>query len=55
MSENRKEPIKPNTIKVTPMKGLIVIDPLKILSNYEKESKKKDPKIMLSKEFRPIH
>jgi len=50
MSEKRTEPIKPNSIKTVPMKGLIVIDPIKTLSNYEKEAKKKDPKIMLTKE-----
>jgi len=48
MSENRTEPIKPNSIKTVPMKGLIVIDPIKTLSNYEKEAKKRDPKIILS-------
>ena len=50
MSENRTEPIKPNSIKIMPLKGLIVIDPVKVLTNYEKEAKKKDPKIILSKE-----
>jgi hypothetical protein len=50
MSENRTEQIKPNSIKVTPMKGLIVIEPLKILSNYEKEKLKKEPNVILTKD-----
>lgn len=50
MSETRTEPVKPNSIKVMPMKGLIVIDPIKVLSYYEKDAKKKDPKIVLTKE-----
>ena len=50
MSETRKEPVKPNSIKTVPMKGLIIMDPIKVLSNYEKESKKKDPKIILTNE-----
>jgi hypothetical protein len=50
MSEKRTEPIKPNSIKVTPMKGLVVIEPLKILSNYEKEAKKKNPNVILTNE-----
>ena len=42
MSEKRTEKIGPPLIKVVPMKGLIIVDPLKILSNYEKDSKKKN-------------
>jgi prephenate dehydratase len=49
-SETRNEPVKPNSIKVMPSKGLIVIDTIKTLTNYEKDAKKKDPKILLSKE-----
>jgi hypothetical protein len=46
----RTEPIKPGTIKVTPIKGLIIVDPLKILSNYEKDAKKKNPNVILTNE-----
>lgn len=44
----RTEKIGPPKIKTMPMKGLIVIDPIKILCNYEKESKKKNPTIVLT-------
>jgi hypothetical protein len=32
------------------MKGLILVEPLMILSNYEKEAKKKNPNVQLTKE-----
>ena len=41
MSEKRSEPIKPPKIPIRPLKGLIVVDTLKILSNYEKDAEKK--------------
>jgi len=50
MSEKRTEPIKPNSIKTVPMKGLIVIDPIKIISNYERERLKKKPDVILTQE-----
>ena len=46
MSEKRSEPIKPPKIPIRPLKGLIVVDTLKILSNYEKDAEKK--KLILS-------
>jgi hypothetical protein len=42
--------IKPNSIKVVPMQGLILIDTIKTLTNYEKDQLKKNPKIVLTKE-----
>ena len=43
--------IKPNSIKVVPMQGLILIDTIKTLTNYEKDSLKKNPNVMLTKEL----
>jgi len=44
----RAEKIGPPKIKVIPMKGLIIIEPIKTLCNYEKEAKKKNPSIVLT-------
>jgi hypothetical protein len=42
MGESRRESIRTNHIKVMPMKGLIIIEPLMILSIYEEQSKSKN-------------
>jgi hypothetical protein len=46
----RTEKIGPPKIKVTPIKGLIVVDPIRVLSNYEKDTKKKNPNVVLTPE-----
>jgi prephenate dehydratase len=45
MSEKRSEPIKPPQIPVRPLKGLIVVDVIIVLSNYEKDAEKKKVKL----------
>lgn len=50
MATKRTEKVGPPKIKVEPIKGLIIIDPIKVLSNYEKESAKKNPNVILTTE-----
>ena len=50
MSEKRTEKIGPPKIKVAPMKGLIFVEPIKVMSLYEKKAKKKNPNVILTHE-----
>lgn len=39
MSETRTEKVGPNAIKIAPLKGLVIIEQLKVKSIYEEEKK----------------
>ena len=47
MSEKRPEPIKPPSVKIRPLKGLIIVETLRVLSIYEQNMAKKNVKLTM--------